>query len=118
MTGDDKHVECERCGRLFDRTANALGSYAHKTIKRKAESPELRQTVKAGRWCPDCQAVVDHPVPEIKRESKTSPNELLEGIHYYLENGFWIFTEHYHRLRGYCCKRGCRHCPYGVKSKT
>ncbi|MEH0157887.1 DUF5522 domain-containing protein [Limibacter armeniacum] len=36
---------------------------------------------------------------------------------YYIENGLYVFTEHYHKKRGYCCKNGCRHCPYGFKKK-
>ncbi|MGD1961059.1 MAG: DUF5522 domain-containing protein [Fulvivirga sp.] len=24
----------------------------------------------------------------------------------------------YHLQRGYCCKSGCRHCPYGFKEKV
>ncbi|WP_237563190.1 DUF5522 domain-containing protein [Algoriphagus kandeliae] len=23
-----------------------------------------------------------------------------------------VFTEKYHRKRGYCCGSGCKHCPY------
>jgi hypothetical protein len=34
---------------------------------------------------------------------------------YYIENGFYVFTENYHLKRGSCCKNGCRHCPYGFK---
>jgi len=34
---------------------------------------------------------------------------------YYIENGLYVFTEHYHKKRGFCCKNGCRHCPYGYK---
>jgi hypothetical protein len=34
---------------------------------------------------------------------------------YYWENGLLVFTETYHKKRGYCCKSGCRHCPYGYK---
>lgn len=34
---------------------------------------------------------------------------------FYWENGLMVFTEEYHRRRGYCCKSGCRHCPYGFK---
>jgi hypothetical protein len=41
---------------------------------------------------------------------------LLEGVDYYIENGFWVFTAEYLQKRGYCCKSGCRHCPYGFKS--
>ncbi len=39
--------------------------------------------------------------------------ELVEGEDYYLENGNWVFTAKYLLRRGYCCRSGCRHCPYG-----
>ncbi|MEM6723947.1 MAG: DUF5522 domain-containing protein [Bacteroidota bacterium] len=26
-----------------------------------------------------------------------------------------VLTAHYLEKRGYCCKNGCRHCPYGFK---
>lgn len=42
-----------------------------------------------------------------------SANELVEGEDYYLENGNWVFTAKYLLRRGYCCRSGCRHCPYG-----
>jgi hypothetical protein len=42
---------------------------------------------------------------------------LVEGEDYYVENGFWVFTAHYLKKRGYCCKNGCRHCPYGFRKK-
>ena len=38
---------------------------------------------------------------------------LIEGVDYYMENGFMVFTAHYLCNRGYCCESGCRHCPYG-----
>lgn len=41
----------------------------------------------------------------------------LDSKYYYYENGLLVFTEAYHRLRGYCCERGCRHCPYGFKGR-
>ncbi|MEM8567298.1 MAG: DUF5522 domain-containing protein [Bacteroidota bacterium] len=37
---------------------------------------------------------------------------------YYIENGLYVFTEAYHLQRGYCCKSGCRHCPYGFNKKS
>ena len=40
-------------------------------------------------------------------------DELVEGEDYYLENGNWVFTAKYLLSRGYCCRSGCRHCPYG-----
>lgn len=44
------------------------------------------------------------------------PPALIEGRDYYIEDGRWVFTEAYHRRRGYCCKSGCRHCPYGFRA--
>ena len=35
--------------------------------------------------------------------------------YYYTKDGLLVFTEKYHLERGYCCKSGCRHCPYGFK---
>jgi hypothetical protein len=32
---------------------------------------------------------------------------------FYCDGPWMVFTEAYHRRRGYCCKSGCRHCPYG-----
>lgn len=44
---------------------------------------------------------------------------LKEGEDYYLTpEGYRCFTEKHHLKRGYCCKSGCRHCPYGYDKKT
>ncbi|MFY8189315.1 MAG: DUF5522 domain-containing protein [Flavobacterium sp.] len=46
-------------------------------------------------------------------------NKLQEGEDYYITpEGYRCFTEKYHLKRGYCCKSGCRHCPYGFNKKT
>jgi len=42
-----------------------------------------------------------------------SGSDLVEGEDYYLENGNWVFTAKFLLKRGYCCRSGCRHCPYG-----
>ena len=53
-------------------------------------------------------------------DEKKRPPKIAAGLakeDYYLsENGFLVFTEAYHRKRGYCCKSGCRHCPYGFRA--
>jgi hypothetical protein len=46
-----------------------------------------------------------------------SAEPLKEGEDYYFEKGLMVFTEKYHLKRGYCCKSGCRHCPYGFKKE-
>ncbi|MGB3618330.1 MAG: DUF5522 domain-containing protein [Catalinimonas sp.] len=40
------------------------------------------------------------------------------GDHYIDEQGWFVFTEQYHRRRGYCCRSGCRHCPYGFRKEA
>lgn len=46
------------------------------------------------------------------------PITLEEGDFYVNEQGYRVFTEQYHLKRGYCCKSGCKHCPYGFDVKT
>jgi hypothetical protein len=39
---------------------------------------------------------------------------MLPGEHYYYDEwGRMVFTARFLLERGYCCKNGCRHCPYG-----
>jgi hypothetical protein len=45
-----------------------------------------------------------------KNADAASP-KILPGD-FYFDNGCMVFTEEYHRRRGYCCGNGCRHCPY------
>ena len=48
-----------------------------------------------------------------------SKREKLDEEDYYMSpEGFIVFTERYHLKRGYCCKSGCKHCPYGFNAKT
>lgn len=38
---------------------------------------------------------------------------LEPGDYYFSTEGFLVFTEQYHRKRGYCCGNRCKHCPFG-----
>lgn len=48
-------------------------------------------------------------------EDKATSVPPVEGADYYWDGPYMVFTETYHLKRGYCCKSGCRHCPYGYK---
>jgi hypothetical protein len=60
----------------------------------------------------------------MEKEKKEGENqEKILPSDYYIENNRVVFTEYYHKNRGYCCGsiNGCRHCPYepkGVKGNT
>ncbi|MEO9805815.1 MAG: DUF5522 domain-containing protein [Reichenbachiella sp.] len=45
------------------------------------------------------------------RESNANKSEDF----YFNEQGLMVFTSVYHLKRGYCCKNGCKHCPFGFK---
>ncbi len=47
-----------------------------------------------------------------------SKEEIKAEDFYFSEEGYRVFTEKYHLKRGYCCKSGCRHCPYGYDKQT
>lgn len=46
-------------------------------------------------------------------------DELQFGEDYYFnEDGFMVFTSAFLLKRGFCCRSGCRHCPYGFRDNS
>ncbi len=43
--------------------------------------------------------------------------DMVEGVDFYMENGYRVMTQRYLINRGYCCSNGCRHCPYWPKAQ-
>jgi hypothetical protein len=54
---------------------------------------------------------------ETKKESTEMPEKFTEDIDYYFENGLMILTAHFLLKRGYCCRNGCRNCPYAQEKE-
>lgn len=48
---------------------------------------------------------------EVEERVKKS-GKLKEEDYYITEKGLLIFTEEYHKKRGYCCGLRCKHCPF------
>lgn len=65
--------------------------------------------------CENCLQNYDKLVSDSKIYSFPNSSNLIEGLHYYKENSYLVFTEMYHLLKGKCCKNNCRHCVYGFK---
>ncbi len=57
------------------------------------------------------------PEEALNNKAKDLPKiaKQIEGIDFYIENGYHVFTTWHHLKRGSCCQNGCRHCPYGFK---
>ena len=51
------------------------------------------------------------------KTKESNSEELVENVDYYFENGLMVLTEHFLKRRGYCCRNGCRHCPYEYRPK-
>lgn len=58
--------------------------------------------------------------PDHAQVTKSGVNDVASSTEsdYYLENGYVVFTESYHKKRGYCCGSGCRHCPFPKEINT
>lgn len=68
--------------------------------------------------CNSCLEKMNQLVLEAKtNEFPHNRSEMVEGKHYYMENGYFVFTELYHLQKGQCCQNGCRHCVYGFKNR-
>lgn len=38
--------------------------------------------------------------------------------YYYSEEGLIVFTEVWHKKRGFCCANGCLHCPFDYENMS
>ncbi len=51
------------------------------------------------------------------QKQKGEKIKLLPSYYYYNEQGLFVFTEEYHKNRGYCCGNGCLNCPFEPKAQ-
>jgi hypothetical protein len=109
---------CGRCQSAINCMALSEKSCACKEINLNKATLEFLKKTNYDCLCNKCLHELDQLVS--KSLHYTFPlqrNKMIEGIHYYIEHGYFVFTELYHITRGYCCKSGCRHCAYGYKNE-
>jgi hypothetical protein len=56
----------------------------------------------------------DEPADEFEN-SAVPPEQLVEGVDYYIEDGLLVMTAAFHKKRGTCCGNRCRWCPFEPK---
>lgn len=108
---------CARCRTLFECK---MGDVANCQCNSVEISEEAREFLKGTSYddclCRNCMAEIDQMVKFRLQHSFPIQRELMvEGLHYYIDNDYFVFTELYHLQRGYCCGNNCRHCAYGNK---
>jgi len=115
-----KHEEknCPRCKATFVCKVGDVANCQCSTVKVSEETHTFLAKTHYDCLCKDCLAHFEQ-LNKVARAHRfpTQKEMFIEGLHYYKENGFWVFTELYHLLRGNCCGNGCRHCVYGTIKK-
>ncbi len=107
---------CPRCNEIFECKVNNIFNCLcyDENISQKTRTFLSRANI--GCNCTSCLRYYDDLLKDKEMLLfPTKSDAFIEGLHYYLEDRNWVFTEIYHLLRGHCCESGCRHCPYGYK---
>lgn len=112
-----KGRNCRRCGSSFQCNKSAIYACACSLVELSEDSIKFLKGTKYDCLCNNCLQHYEELVQKARGLSFPSKQgELEEGLHYYFENGNWVFTEIYHFLRGHCCMNGCRNCAYGFNN--
>jgi hypothetical protein len=106
MQASSQLINCDKCQQQFEPKSH---------VEPNDMLHAFLATTHFKQICSTCQLHLNALLAKASNHHfSTIKNELKENIHYY---GFWVFTEYYHVLRGYCCKNACRHCAYGFKKE-
>lgn len=109
---------CQRCRSHFECKMGDISNCQCSTVVLEEPTSEYLSKTNYDCLCKNCLAELNKLVRRSNEQEFPKRREfLLEGHHYYMENGFFVFTELYHILRGNCCGSGCRHCAYGYNLK-
>jgi hypothetical protein len=118
MTKNTKDKNCPRCKKIFTCNPENISACDCSQIVISNETKTFLTKTFFGCLCNDCLQAVDKLVAlEKQYPFPGRGGDLVEGIHYYKEDVYRVFTEFYLISRGYCCRSGCRHCPYGFKKQ-
>lgn len=107
---------CSRCNEIIECKVNEIENCNCSKIELKRETIEFLKKTHYSCLCNNCLSQLDY-FETLNEQYKhpTMPSEFIPHIHYYIENGYWVFTEFFHYQKGKCCENGCRHCTYGFK---
>jgi hypothetical protein len=116
MSGKQKI--CPRCKKEFNCNPENIQDCGCSRVLLSNDTKSWLTNTFYNCLCSECLTELNQLVA--KKKEYPFPDrggELLEGIHYYKEGEYRVFTEFYLLSRGYCCRSGCRHCAYGFKQR-
>lgn len=108
---------CDRCHTTFECKTDSIDTCQCSSVELTEETKIYLAKTSYNCLCENCLTEVNR-YAEWKKEYPfpQHPSQYKEGIHYYLEGQYWVFTNYFHYLKGNCCKNNCRHCAYGYSS--
>ena len=116
-----KHEEkyCPKCNQIFVCKVGDVSNCQCNNVKLSAATLSFLEKTNFDCLCAGCMQQINEQVAQMQRYIfPTQKDMFTPELHYYIENGNWVFTEMYHMLRGYCCESGCRHCVYGYNKSN
>ncbi|WP_338812450.1 cysteine-rich CWC family protein [Bernardetia sp. Wsw4-3y2] len=106
---------CPRCNIEFICKTDDISNCQCNQVTISKKTIDFLSKTQFDCLCKDCLIYLNTLVNNSQNYFFPARESLIENVHYYKENGYWVFTELYHLLRNSCCKSGCRHCVYGFK---
>ena len=107
---------CQICHSTFNCNTEKITECKCLDIKLHPETSAYLQKTSYDCLCNSClEKVNNYPLLAKEYPFPNHPSKYVQGIHYYLDGQYWVFTHYYHYLKGSCCKNNCRHCAYGYK---
>ncbi len=106
---------CERCGDAFECKVGNIAQCQCAEVPLSERTKSFLEESNFDCLCKKCLNELNHQLQYVATLPSLTPYnpQIIENLHYYQEGNLFVFTEIYHLLRGYCCRSGCRHCPYG-----
>ncbi len=112
-----ENTYCKRCDATFECKANDILNCQCNGITLSENTKTFISETKYNCLCANCLNELESLVNNnYSLRGTLNPQTLKEGVHFYKEDGLFVFTELYHFLKGSCCGNSCRHCAYGNKN--
>jgi hypothetical protein len=109
---------CPRCKKEFSCHAEDIATCACSQVALSNETRSFLTQTFYKCLCNDCLQEINLLTAKAKEYPFPGRGgDLIEGVHYYTEDVYRVFTEFYLLSRGFCCRSGCRHCPYGFDKR-
>lgn len=111
-----EHKNCGRCEKPFECKVGDISNCECMEIILSNETKDFLSKTKYDCVCKKCLTELNSLVNQsTKSKFPLKHQDLVEGVHYDLEDEKIVYSEFYHIQRGFCCKMGCRNCAYGFK---